>query len=97
MQEKMSQGKKIRMIVAVVAILIGVAMAVYSFMTLPAEVATQFEGFMNTGAPTAPKLMAVLLPLGITVLFAVKSVSQPKSIFICLVGYVMNVLFWLCN
>lgn len=97
MQEKMSQGKKIRMIVAAVAILIGVAMAVYSFMTLPAEVATQFEGFMNTGAPTAPKLMAVLLPLGITVLFAVKSVSQPKSIFICLVGYAMNVLFWLCN
>lgn len=97
MQEKMSQGKKVRMIVAAVAILIGAVMAVYSFMTLPAEVATQFEGFMNTGAPTAPKLMAVLLPLGITVLFAVKSVSQPKSIFICLVGYVMNILFWLCN
>ena len=97
MQEKMSQGKKVRMIVAAVAILIGTVMAVYSFMTLPAEVATQFEGFMNTGAPTAPKLMAVLLPLGITVLFAVKSVSQPKSIFICLVGYVMNILFWLCN
>lgn len=97
MQNKNSASKKIRMIVAAIVILIGVGMAVYSFITLPADVATQFEGFMNTGAPTAPKILAVLLPLGITVLFAVKSISQPKSIFVCLVGYLTNVLFWLCN
>ena len=97
MQNKMSAGKKVRIIVAAVAILIGVAMAVYSYMILPAEVSTQFENFMNTGAPTSPKWLAVLLPLGITAVYALKSISKPKAIFICLLGYVMNVLFWLCN
>lgn len=97
MQNKTQDGRKIRMIVAVIAILIGVALAVYSYIVLPAEVATQFEGFMNTGAPSVPRIVAVLFPLAITVLFAVKSVSEPKSIFLCLIGYVVNILFWLSN
>ena len=97
MQNNTQDFKKVRIVIAVIAILIGVIMAIYGYMTLPAEVATQFEGFMNTGAPKAPKLLAVLLPLGIVVLFAVKSVSQPRSIFICLLGYVVNILFGLSN
>jgi len=97
MQNKTQDGRKIRMIVAVIAILIGVVLAVYSYMVLPAEVATQFEGFMNTGAPSVPRIVAVLYQLAITVLFAVKSVSEPKSIFLCLIGYVVNILFWLSN
>lgn len=97
MQNQTPQGRRLRTIIAVIAILIAAGMAVYSFMTLPAEVATQFEGAFNTGAPAVPKLVAVLLPLAISVLFAVKSVSEPKSIFLCLIGYVVNILFWLSN
>ena len=54
MQNKAQEGKKLRILIAAIEILIGVVMAVYGFMTLPAEVATQFEGFMNTGAPPVP-------------------------------------------
>ena len=35
-------------------------MAVYGFMTLPAEVATQFEVFMNTGAKRIPEIAAAV-------------------------------------
>ena len=97
MQNKAQEGKKLRILIAVIAILIGVVMAVYGFMTLPAEVATQFEGFMNTGAPPVPRIIAVLLPLALVVLYAIRSVSHPKSIFLCLFGYVINLLFWFSN
>lgn len=97
MQNENANAKKIRMIGAAIAILIAVVMAVYSFMTLPDMVATQFEGFMNTGAPDVPKLVAVAVPFLVTSVFAVKSVSEPKSIFLCLFGYGVNILFWLSN
>lgn len=97
MQNKKQEIPKVRIIVAVVVMLIAAVMAVYSIMTLPAEVATQFEGFMNTGAPAVPKFVAVAVPFAICTVFSLKSLSEPKSIFICLIGYVMNVLFWLCN
>lgn len=97
MQNKMTNGKKARMIVALIAIAVAVVMAIISINILPAEVATQFEGFLNTGAPTAPKWLAVFLPFALTTLFAVRSVSEPKSIFLSLFGYVINILFWASN
>lgn len=97
MQNKAQEGKKLRILIAAIAILIGVVMAVYGFITLPAEVATQFQGFLNTGAPPVPRIIAVLLPLGLVVLYAIRSVSHPKSIFLCLFGYLINVLFWFSN
>lgn len=97
MQNKAQEGKKLRILVAGIAIMIGIVMAIYGFMTLPAEVATQFQGFMNTGAPPVPRIIAVLLPLGLVVLYAIRSVSHPKSIFLCLFGYLINVLFWFSN
>ncbi|MEE1030594.1 MAG: hypothetical protein U0L12_00485 [Ruminococcus sp.] len=54
MQNKMTDGKKARIIVAAIVIAIAVVMAIVSINILPAEVATQFEGFLNTGAPAAP-------------------------------------------
>lgn len=78
------------------AILIGVVMAVISWMILPDSVATQFKG-MSTGAPNVPKIVAVALPLGITVVCAIQSFKIPDSIKICLVGYAANILFWLSN
>ena len=97
MQNKMTDGKKARIIVAAIVIAIAVVMAIVSINILPAEVATQFEGFLNTGAPAAPKWLAVFLPFALTTLFAVRSVSEPKSIFLSLFGYVINILFWASN
>lgn len=78
------------------AIIIGVVMAVISWMILPDMVATQFES-MSTGAPDVPKIVAVALPLAITGIFAVQSVKNKESLKICLVGYAANILFWISN
>ena len=94
-----SQGKNIdnkSLILAAGAIVIGFVMAVISWMILPDSVATQFKG-MSTGAPDVPKVVAVALPLGITIFCAVQSLKIPDSIKICLVGYAANILFWLSN
>ena len=96
-QQKKKPIPKERLIVAAVVMLISLVMAVYGWMTLPAEVATQFEGFMNTGAPAVSKVIAVFVPFVMNAIFAWRSLSEPKSIFMCLVGYAVNVLFWLSN
>ena len=93
-QSKNSDNKSLLLVAG--AIGIGIVMAVISWMILPDSVATQFKG-MSTGAPNVPKVVAVALPLGITVFSAVQSLKIPDSIKICLVGYVANILFWLSN
>jgi len=90
------QAEKKRLTLAIGAVVIGVVMAVISWIILPDSVATQFKGF-DTGAPNVPKLVAVALPLGITVLCAWQSLKIPDSIKICLVGYAANILFWISN
>lgn len=97
MSKHTDDGKRIRMAVAAAAVFLAVLMAAYSYAVLPSEVATQFQGALNTGAFDVPKWAAIVLPLGIVTMFAVKSVSQPKSIAICLIGYIMNILLWLSN
>ena len=96
-QQKKKPIQKERLIVAVVVMLISLVMAVYGWVTLPAEVATQFEGVMNTGAPDVAKPIAVLVPFVMNAIFAWRSLSEPKSIFMCLFGYAVNVLFWMSN
>jgi len=88
--------KKKNIILAVVLIVIGIVMAVVSWMILPDEVATQFSGF-DTGAPTVPKFVAVILPFAITTIFAIYGITYRKQALICLVGYGLNILFWLSN
>ncbi len=95
-QEEKPKTEKKDLIFAVGAIVIAVVMAVISWMILPASVATQFQG-MSTGAPNVPKLVAVALPLVITVVFAVQSLKNHDSLKVCLVGYAANILFWLSN
>ena len=97
MEQKKKPIPKERIIVAAVVMLISLVMAIYGWMTLPAEVATQFEGFMNTGAPKVPKIVAVAVPFAMNGIFTWRSFTEPKSIFMCLIGYVVNVLFWLSN
>ncbi len=91
-----TQSEKKRLRLAIGAIAIGVIMAVISWVILPDSVATQFKG-LSTGAPNVPKLVAVALPLVITVLCAVQSLKIPDSLKICLVGYAANILFWISN
>lgn len=90
------EERKVNIIIAVVAIIVAIAFAVYSWQILPASVATQPAAF-DTGSPAVPKLVAVLLPFGISVFSAVSCINYRKQALICLVGYVMNVLFWISN
>lgn len=88
--------KRVNIIIAVVAIIIAIAFAVYSWQVLPAQVSNQLASF-DTGAPPIPKIVAVLLPFGISVGSAITSVNYRKQALICLVGYAMNILFWISN
>ena len=91
-----TQPDKKTMILVIAASVIGIIMAVISWMILPDSVATQFKS-MDTGAPDVPKFVAVALPLAITLFSAVQTFKYPDSIKICLVGYAANILFWLSN
>lgn len=88
--------KKVNIMIAAAAIVIGIIMAIISWQILPESVATQPAAF-NTGAPDIPKFAAVLFPLGITVFSAVSCINYRKQAWICLAGYVLNILFWVTN
>ncbi|MBR5127656.1 MAG: hypothetical protein IKU69_04420 [Roseburia sp.] len=90
------EEKKTNIIIAVAAIAVAIAFAVYSWQVLPAEVANQPAAF-NTGAPPIPKFAAVLLPFGISVFSAVSGINYRKQFLICLIGYALNILFWISN
>ncbi len=90
------EEKRINIIIAVVAIVIAIGFAVYSWQILPDMVANQPAKF-DTGAPPIPKIVAILLPFGISVGSAIMSVNYRKQALICLVGYAMNILFYISN
>lgn len=90
------EEKRVNIIIAVVAIIVAIAFAVYSWQVLPAQVANQI-GALDTGAPPVPKFVAVLLPFGISVGSAIMSVNYRKQALVCLVGYAMNILFLISN
>ena len=90
------EEKKVNTMIAVVAIVISIIFAVISWNILPESVATQPAAF-STGAPDVPKFVAVLLPFGISVVSAVGCINYRKQALICLVGYVLNILFWVTN
>lgn len=90
------EEKRVNIVIAVVAIVIAVGMAIYSWQVLPDMVANQLGSF-DTGAPPVPKIVAVLLPFGISVFSAVSSINYRKQALVCLVGYALNILFWISN
>jgi len=90
------EEKRVNTIIAVIAIIVSIAFAVASWMILPESVATQPAAF-HTGSPDIPKIVAVLLPFAISAFSAVSSINYRKQALVCLVGYVMNVLFWISN
>ena len=90
------EEKRINIIIAVVAIIVSIGFAIASWQILPDMVSDQIASF-DTGAPPAPKLVAVLLPFGISVFSAVSSINYRKQALVCLVGYALNILFWISN
>ena len=72
------------------------ALAVYSWITLPAMVATQPAGF-HTGAPAMPKLVAVALCTVLMVLFGHLGSKDQKMYYGALIGVALHVLLWMCN
>ena len=84
-------------IIAGVAIIIGLVMAVYSWFTLPDYVATQ-PSFLTTGGAIAlPKFVAVLFPLGLTSVMAAAGINHRRQFVLCLFGYVLYILLWMIN
>ena len=90
------EEKRINIIIAVIAIIVAIVFAIYSWQVLPEQVANQPAAF-DTGAPPIPKIVAVLLPFGISVGSAIMSVNYRKQALVCLVGYALNILFWISN
>lgn len=90
------EERKVNIIIAIVAIIIAIGFAVYSWQILPESVATQPAAF-HTGSPDVPKFVAVLLPFGISVFSAVSCINYRKQALVCLIGYAMNILFWVTN
>ena len=89
------EERKVNIIIAVIAIIIAIGFAIYSWQVLPGSVATQFAA-LDTGAPAVPKLVAVLLPFGISVVSAVSCINYRKQALICLVGYSLMQALHLC-
>ena len=90
------EERKVNIMIAAAAIVVAVVFAVVSWNILPQSVATQPAAF-HTGAPDIPKWVAVLLPFGISVYSAITCVGYRKQALVCLVGYALNIVFWLTN
>lgn len=91
-----TEDKRVNIIIAVVAVLIAIVLAVYSWQVLPEQVSNQLHG-LDTGVATIPKFIAVLFPFGISTASAVLSVNYRKQAVVCLVGYAMSILFLIFN
>ena len=72
------------------------ALAVYSWITLPAMVATQPAGF-STGAPAMPKVVVVSLCTVLMILFGHLGSKDQKMYLGALIGVALHVLLWMCN
>ena len=72
------------------------ALAVYSWITLPAMVATQPAGFA-TGAPAMPKVVVVSLCTVLMILFGHLGSKDQKMYLGSLIGVALHVLLWMCN
>lgn len=90
------EEKRVNIIIAAAAFILAVGFAVYSWQVLPDAVAAQFKAF-DTGVPKIPKLAAVLVPFGISAVSALGCINYRKQALVCLVGYAMNMLFWIAN
>ena len=75
---------------------IAIVMAVVGFINYPDVVLTQFKGSTMPGASMS-KTLAILVPLFISLFFAVSSIKDTKIAKGCLIGYVLNLILWFIN
>ncbi len=90
------EDKRVNIVIAVVAIMIAIALAVYSWQVLPEQVSNQLNAF-DTGIATIPKVIAILFPFGISVCSAISAINYRKQAVVCLIGYAMSILFLIFN
>lgn len=92
----MNQDEMKRVMIAGGLFLVGVVMAVISWILLPDAVAMQFKG-LETGAPAFPKLAAIAIAFGFSSVFSFLSVKYEEGVKYTLIGYGLHVLYWICN
>ena len=92
----MRQDDMKRVMIAGGLFIIGVVMAVISWIILPDAVSMQFKGW-QTGVPAFPKFMAVLIAFGFSSAFSVLSVKYEEGVKYTFIGYGLHVLYWICN
>ena len=85
-----------RIIIASILVLVGIVMAIISWIILPDAVMMQFPG-LQTGVPAFPKFLAILVAFGFTAVFSVFSVKQEEAVKYAFIGYVLHILYWICN
>lgn len=85
-----------RIMVAGGLLLAAVVMSVISWVILPDAVLVQFPG-LQTGLSALPKWMAVLIAFGFSAAFAVLSVKNEEGVKYAFIGYVLHILYWVCN
>lgn len=85
-----------RIMVAGGLIIVAVIMSVISWVILPDAVLVQFKG-MQTGLSAFPKFLAVLIAFGLSATFAVLSVKYEEGVKYAFIGYILHILYWICN
>ena len=91
-----NKEKTENVLIAMGIIAVALVMAVVSWFILPDYVSTQLAGF-STGVPALPKWLAVLFPFLITTILAASSVNCRRQFPVSLIGFALNVVFWLIN
>ena len=92
----MKQDDMKRVMLAGGLFLVGVVMAVISWMILPDAVLMQFKG-LQTGVPAFPKLLAVMIAFVFSSAFSFLSIKYEEGIKYTFIGFGLHILYWICN
>lgn len=85
-----------RIMIAGGLLIVSVVLSVISWIILPDGVVMQFSG-LSTGAPAFPKFFAILIAFGFSAVFSVLSVKYEEGVKYAFIGYVLHILYWVCN
>ena len=92
----MKQDEVKRVMLAGGLFLVGLVMAVISWIILPDSVVMQFKG-LQTGVPAFPKWLAVAIAFVFSSAFSFMSIKYEEGVKYTLIGYGLHVVYWICN
>lgn len=92
----MKQEDMKRVMIAGGLFLVGVVMAVISWIILPDAVSMQFKG-LQTGVPAFPKFLAVIIAFAFSSAFSFASIKYEEGVKYTFIGYALHILYWICN